>query len=90
MKPIICAQLLLVSTVIRSRVSLQLEIVALRHHLLCIRGRPSARRLAPETVFSGRGSRVTGRGGGMRWFCPDGDCYCLETSGEIVWTMSSC
>jgi len=33
MKPIVCALLLLVSTVIRSRVSLQLEIVALRHQL---------------------------------------------------------
>ena len=33
MKPIACALLLLVSTVIRSRVSLQLEIVALRHLL---------------------------------------------------------
>jgi putative transposase len=33
MKPIICALLLLVSTVIRSRFSLQLEIVALRHQL---------------------------------------------------------
>ena len=33
MKPIVCALLLLVTTVIRSRVSLQLEIVALRHQL---------------------------------------------------------
>jgi hypothetical protein len=33
MKPIICALLLLVSAVIRSRVSPQLEIVALRHQL---------------------------------------------------------
>ena len=33
MKPIVCALLLLVSTVIRSRFSLQLEIVALRHQL---------------------------------------------------------
>jgi hypothetical protein len=33
MKPIVCALLLLVSTVIRSRVYLQLEIVALRHQL---------------------------------------------------------
>ena len=33
MKPVVCALLLLVSTVIRSRVSLQLEIVALRHQL---------------------------------------------------------
>ena len=33
MKPIVCALLLLVSSVIRSRVSLQLEIVALRHQL---------------------------------------------------------
>ncbi|MGB5474823.1 MAG: hypothetical protein WBQ78_15280 [Gammaproteobacteria bacterium] len=33
MKPIVCALLLLVSTVVRSRVSLQLEIVALRHQL---------------------------------------------------------
>jgi len=33
MKPIVCALLLLVSTVIRSRLSLQLEIVALRHQL---------------------------------------------------------
>ena len=33
MKPIICALLLLLSTVIRSRISLQLEIVALRHQL---------------------------------------------------------
>jgi hypothetical protein len=33
MKPIVCALLLLVSTVLRSRVSLQLEIVALRHQL---------------------------------------------------------
>ena len=32
-KPIVCALLLLVTTVIRSRVSLQLEIVALRHQL---------------------------------------------------------
>jgi hypothetical protein len=54
MKPIICALLLLVSTVIRSRVSLQLEIVALRHQLAV----PNARRLALETVFSGRGSRA--------------------------------
>jgi hypothetical protein len=33
MKPFICALLLLVSTVVRLRVSLQLEIVALRHQL---------------------------------------------------------
>ena len=33
MKPIVCSLKLLVSTVIRSRVSLQLEIVALRHQL---------------------------------------------------------
>jgi hypothetical protein len=33
MQPIVCALLLLVSTVIRSRFSLQLEIVALRHQL---------------------------------------------------------
>jgi hypothetical protein len=33
MKPIVSALLLLVSAVIRSRVSLQLEIVALRHQL---------------------------------------------------------
>ena len=33
MKPIICALLLLVSTVILSRLSLQLEVVALRHQL---------------------------------------------------------
>ncbi|MGB5340080.1 MAG: hypothetical protein WBO06_13415, partial [Gammaproteobacteria bacterium] len=33
MKPIVCALLLLVSSVIRSRLSLQLEIVALRHQL---------------------------------------------------------
>jgi hypothetical protein len=33
MKPIVCSLLLLVSTVIRSRFSLQLEIVALRHQL---------------------------------------------------------
>ena len=33
MKPIVCALLLLVSTMIRSRVSLQLEIVALRHQI---------------------------------------------------------
>ena len=33
MKPIVCALLQLVSTVIRSRLSLQLEIVALRHQL---------------------------------------------------------
>ena len=33
MKPIVCALLLLVSTVLRSRVSLQLEIVALRHQI---------------------------------------------------------
>jgi hypothetical protein len=32
MKPIVCALLLLVSTVVRSRLSLQLEIAALRHH----------------------------------------------------------
>jgi hypothetical protein len=64
MKPIICAQLLLVFTVIRSRFSLQLEIVALRHQLAV----PNARRLAPETVFSGRGSRAAGRGGGTLCF----------------------
>ena len=33
MKPIVCALLLLMPTVIRSRVSLQLEVVALRHQL---------------------------------------------------------
>jgi hypothetical protein len=33
MKSIVCALLLLVSTVVRSRLSLQLEIVALRHQL---------------------------------------------------------
>ena len=33
MKPIVCALLLHVSTVIRSRLSLQLDIVALRHQL---------------------------------------------------------
>jgi hypothetical protein len=64
MKPIVCALLLLVSTVIRSRVSLQLEIVALRHQLAV----PNARRLALETVFSGRGSRAAGRGGRMLCF----------------------
>jgi hypothetical protein len=149
MKPIACARLLLVFTVIRSRVSLQLEIVALRrqslnvllagvqwrgfepvlpentyylifltffrgavnlvssiivriqsheaHCLLvdtaCIYRDPfagfpatrdcgtaasaccvsennqtNARRLALETVFSGRGSRAAGRDGGMLCF----------------------
>jgi len=37
MKPIVCALLLLVSTVSRSRISLQLEIVALRHQLAVYR-----------------------------------------------------
>jgi hypothetical protein len=64
MKPIVCALLLLVSTVIRSRVSLQLEIVALGHQLAV----PNARRLALEIVFSGRGSRAAGRGSRMLWF----------------------
>jgi hypothetical protein len=64
MKPIVCSLILLVSTVIRSRFSLQLEIVALRHQLAV----PNARRLAPETVFSGRGSRAADRDGGMLWF----------------------
>jgi hypothetical protein len=73
MKPIVCALILLVSTVIRSRVSLQLEIVALRHQLAV----PSARRLALETVFSGRGSRAAGRVAGRSVFCPDRDGDCL-------------
>jgi hypothetical protein len=64
MKPVVCALLLLVSTVIRSRFSVQLEIVALRHQLAV----PNARRLAPETVFSGHGSRAAGRGGETLWF----------------------
>ena len=37
-------------------------------NLLSIREQLNARRLAPQTVFSGRGSRAAGRGDGILWF----------------------
>jgi hypothetical protein len=53
MKPIICALLLLVSTVIRSRVSLQLEILALRHQLAVYRFLSGANREKQGVVCFG-------------------------------------
>ena len=68
MKPIVCALLLLVSTVVRSRSPFSLRLWHCDINLLSIREQQNARRLTPETVFSGRGSRAAGRGGGMLWF----------------------
>ena len=68
MMPIIRAILAFVSTVFRSRFSLQFEIVALRHQLAVYQRTTKRRGLAPETVFSGRSSCAAGLGGGMLWF----------------------
>ena len=91
MKPIACALLLLVSTVIRSRVSLQLEIVALRH-LLAVYQRVTKR---PQISS---GDRILWSWLSRHWsgwrdalvFVQTGCCHCLAASGENVWIMSSC
>jgi hypothetical protein len=78
MKPIVCALLLLVSTVIRSRLSLQLEIAALRHQL-AVYQRVTKR---PQI---GSGDRILWSWFSCHWsgwrdalvFCPDRDGDCL-------------
>ena len=56
MKPIFCALLAFLSTLFRSRLALQLEIVALRHQLTVYQlTTKCARGLTPVTVFSGPG-----------------------------------
>lgn len=67
MKAIVCALLAFVSTMFRSRLSLQFEIVALRHQLTVYQRVAQRPQLIPGTVYSGLGSQGTGRGGGMRW-----------------------
>ena len=68
MKPIVCALLLLVSTVVRSRLSLQLEIVALWHQLTVYQRTTKRPQISSGDRILGRGSRAAGRGGGMLWF----------------------
>jgi hypothetical protein len=78
MKTIVCALLLLVSTVIRSRVSLQLEIVALRHQLAVYQ------RVTKRPQINS-GDRILWSCLARHWsgwrdalvFCPAGDCHCL-------------
>jgi hypothetical protein len=79
MKPIVCALLLLVSAVIRSRVSLQLEIVALRHQLAVYQ------RTTKRPPISS-GDRILWSWlvllvgvAGCSGFCPDRDRDCLAT-----------
>jgi hypothetical protein len=63
MKPIVCAFIAFLTTLLRSRLSLQIEIVALRHQLAVMRDRPGGHALTRATVFSGLGYRATGPGG---------------------------
>ena len=68
MKPIICALLLRVSTVIRSRVSLQLEIVALRHQLAVYQRTTKRPQISSGDRILWSCSRAAGRGGGTLCF----------------------
>ena len=61
MRTIICALGAFVATLFRSR----LNIATSAHP--SISAQPSAYGLAQETVFSGPGSRASGRGGKMLW-----------------------
>jgi hypothetical protein len=78
MKPIICALLLLVSAVIRSRVSLQLEIVALRHQLAVYQRTTKRPPISSGDRYSLVVVLVLLVGvAGCSVFCPDRDGDCL-------------
>ena len=64
MRTLICVLLAFVSTVFRSRLTLQLENVALSSWG-SMSEQPSVYGFIQQIVFSGRGSRATGRIGGM-------------------------
>ena len=66
MSTLVCALVAFVSTLFRSRLTLQLENVALRHQLTVYQCTTKRHGLARETVFSGPGSHAAGPGGGMR------------------------
>jgi len=55
MKPIVCAFIAFLTTLLRSGLSLQIEIVALRHQPAVMRDRPGGNASTQATVFSGLG-----------------------------------
>ena len=73
MKSIVCALLLLVSTVVRSRLSLQLEIVALRHQLAVYQRTTNRPQISSgdRILWSWLASRWTG--GGCSGVCSNRD-----------------
>jgi len=79
MKPIVYALLLLVSTVIRSRVSLQLEIVALRHQLAVYQR--TTKRLKISSVDRILWSWLSRRWSGWR----DALVFFVQTGTVIAW-----
>jgi len=68
MKPIVCALLSFVSTLFRSRHSLQVGDCSVTTSAHCISEQPSAHELIPGTVYSGPGLLVNGQGVGMHCF----------------------
>ena len=78
MKPIVCALLLLVSTVVQSRLSLQLEIVALRHQLAVYQKTAKRPQISSGDciLWSWLSRRWSGWRGALV-FSPDGDRDCL-------------
>ena len=63
MWPALCALLVCVRTLFRSRLSLQVEVLALRHQLASISDPSSGRAFVQQTESSGLGSRGAGQGG---------------------------
>ncbi len=78
MKPIVCALLLLVSTVIRSRLSLQLEIVALRHQLAVYQRTTKRLQIGP-------GDRILWSWLSRRWSGWRGALVFVQTGTVIAW-----
>ena len=63
MNPILAALIAFLAASLRPRLSLQLEIVALRHQLAVYRSRCAGLASSQPTAFFGPGSCVAGRGG---------------------------
>jgi putative transposase len=78
MKPIVCALLRLVSTVVRSRLSLQLEIVALRHQLAVYQRTTKRLQISSgdRTLWSWLASRWSGWGDAL---------FFVQTGTVIAW-----
>jgi len=80
MEPIVCALLLLVSTVIRSRVSLQLEIVALRHQLAVYQRTTKRPQInSGDRILWSWLARHWSRVARCAGFCPDGVVIAWQT-----------